>query len=231
MARSLGVALDGWGVLACVAGVHAAYSFDDLVDAFGFGGLVAHWRDPRFIAIAVDGVLLASAALASLRLVTPLLVLSLAGILYVPLKRFVPKNLLTAGAWTGTIFALSLAGLEPTARVTVAGGALFLLVVSNAGLCDLSDAETDRENRVVGFATVLGTRAAARIAGSLGFVAAGLAASSGVFALCLPAVCYGVAGLWFGDFLRDHRSMRVWVDAVLIVPGPISLLLPLCGRF
>jgi len=225
MARSLGAALDWWGVLACIAGVHAAYLFDDFVDDVGFARVRQKWRDPRLLVIGADGLVLVCAAAASPRLVLPLCVLSAAGLFYVPAKRFIPKNLLTAGAWTGTIFALSLSGLEPDARIVAAGAALFLVVVSNANLCDLPDIQVDRENRVKGFATMFGARAAARIAGSLGFLAAGVAAGAGVYPLCLPAACYGVAGWWLGGFLRDHRPMRVWLDAILVLTGPLSLLL------
>lgn len=224
MARSLGVPLDGWGVLACVAGVHAAYRFDELVDAVGFRELARDLRDPRLVSIALAALALAIAAIASPRLVLPLGALSLVGVLYVPLKRFIPKNLLTAGAWSATVSALSLTGLEPTVRTFAAVLALFITVVSNASLCDLPDVSIDRENRVRGFTTMLGVRAAANIAGALGLVASGLAFASGAIGLVLPGLCYAVAGFGFPEALRQHRGAKFWLDAVLVTAGPISLL-------
>jgi hypothetical protein len=225
MGRSLHVPLDWWGVVACIAGVHAAYRFDDLVDAKGFGAMFDDLRDSRLLLIALDGLALGCAAFASPRLVAPLLVLSAVGVLYAPLKQVVPKNLLTGAAWTGTIFGLSLHGLEPTLAAGLAAAALFSLVVSNANLCDLPDIASDRENRVRGFTTILGARAAGGVAGGLGLVGAALALSAGVGALCPPGLFYAVLGFGFVDRLRERRAMRRWVDAALIVPGPLSLLL------
>lgn len=222
MARSLGATVDWWGVLACVAGVHGAYRFDSLADRLGFRGL---WRDRHLWGVIFDGALVACAALASPRLIAPLVFLSLAGLFYIPLKRWIPKSLLTAGAWTGTVFALSLAGHAMTADSAMAAAALFLAVASNANLCDLADVEDDRNNQVVGFGVMLGARATARIAGTFGFAAAGLAATSGVYALCFPTVAYGVVGWGFSNLLAERRDLRLWVDGALVSTGPISLLL------
>jgi hypothetical protein len=222
MARSLGTPIDWWGVLACVAGVHGAYRFDSLADRLGFETL---WRDPGLRIVLFDAGLVGCAALGSPRLIGPLVLLSLAGLFYIPLKRFIPKNLLTAGAWTGTVFALSLSGHTPTPESLMAAGALFFAVASNANLCDLPDVEDDRNNRVVGFGVIVGARATAQIAGAFGFVAAALAAGAGVFALCVPAIGYGILGVGFPDALAEHRSRRVWVDAALVGTGPLSLLM------
>lgn len=225
VARSLGIALDGWGVVACIAGVHAAYRFDELVDAFGFRRLPVAWRDPRWREIGIAAALMGGAVLASPRLLLPLALLSCAALSYVPLKRVVPKNLLTAGAWTGAVFGLSLSAFALTGQSLLAGLALFSLVVSNANLCDLSDVQADRENRVLGFTTLVGPRAAARIAGTVGLVAAAAAALAGALALCLPGIGYAIAGWFFADVLAARRSMRIGVDAALVLTGPLSLLL------
>jgi 4-hydroxybenzoate polyprenyltransferase len=153
------------------------------------------------------------------------MVLSLAGLLYIPLKRWIPKNLLTAVAWTAAVFGLSLEGLALDARTGFAIAALLLTIASNANLCDLPDVERDREARVRGFGPWLGVHATARIAGSFGLLGALCAVAAGAWALCVPAILYGVLGWVFAERLAEERSLRVWIDAALILPGPISLLL------
>lgn len=222
VSRSLGADVDWWGVLACIAGVHAAYRFDAIVDSVG---MRAVWRDRRSAALIVDGLLLGAAAISSPALLPALAALSLCGLLYTLLKRVIPKNLLTAGAWTATVFGLSLHGTPVDARVLVVATSLFMLVLSNAILCDLPDVEADRRSGVIGIASRFGLSPATRIAGGTAACAALLAAWAGAWPLCVPACGYALLAARFSPALQSRRDLRVWIDALLISPGPLSFLI------
>ena len=221
-ARAVAAEVDWLGVAACVVGVFAAYRLDDVLDSEG--GPFATEARPEIAAIALAGAGLLGIALLQPSLFAPLSLLGALGVFYIPLKRFVPKNLLTASAWAVCVVTLSL-DLDPFTREhSLATGMIFFLVLANASLCDLPDIEHDRKNRVVGLVVAVGPRTGGRLAAGIACIAMGIASVLGSLAFAIPAAIYIVLGGLFFDAVATHRKQRWLLDAVLLLPGPISLL-------
>lgn len=210
-----------WGLIACLAGVHAAYVFDGLADS---GRLRRFWRERRMLWLVAAGLAMLAAVVADGSLLLPLSLLSLLGLLYVPLKKIIPKNLLTAMAWTISIMALSLHGHERDATTLGYAVAMLLILIANANLCDLPDLEADRKHGVLGLTPVLGPRLASRIAGTLAAIGSVIALSLGAWPLAVPGIIFALAGWVAWSAIQRHPQRRWLIDAILLSTGPLTLL-------
>lgn len=218
-ARALDRPLHVWGVVACLAGVHAAYVFDALADS---GRLRRLLRDPRLIDLVLCGLAMGAAVLADPTLVPPIALLSLLGVGYVPLKRVIPKNLLTATSWVLCVLTLSLHHRSLDAPILCYGLALLLILLANANLCDLPDVAADRRNRVLGLTPVLGPAIASRVAGLLAAIGCAAALSLGAWPIAVPGTLFTVIGFSGGLGFAAHPERRWILDAALVTAGPLS---------
>lgn len=221
-ARAIGASVDWLGVAACILGIFAAYRLDHVLDREG--GLLAPEARHEVAIIAAAATLLLLIAIADPALLAPLAVLGALGIFYVPLKKFLPKNLLTASAWAVCIVTLSLKLTPFSLQHWLATAMIFFLVLSNATLCDLPDIERDRENRVVGLVPAFGSRAGGRIAAFAGCLSLAISVALASTAFAIPSAIYIVLGAFFSSRVAGHPKQRWLLDAVLILPGPISLI-------
>jgi 4-hydroxybenzoate polyprenyltransferase len=210
----------GWGLLTLIGGVIAAYSLDRLIDAAG--------SERRRVLLRFGPALLVGCALVASGLIKVpghlLLVMLLAvmGGAYVPLKRVVPKGVLTAGAW-----AIAVVWLPGAQAPTIASGwpvavCVFLIVSANAILCDALDVEIDRAKGVRGLAPWLGARRASLVAAMLACGGGVLAVLHGPWPLAVAAGALGVAGV-VRDVPRGVDLRRTALDLVLVLPGMVVL--------
>jgi 4-hydroxybenzoate polyprenyltransferase len=221
-ARAIGASVDWLGVAACIVGIFAAYRLDNVLDSEG-GIFAPEARQPLTL-IAGAAALLVVIAIAQPSLLAPLAVLAALGVFYVPLKRWVPKNLLTAGAWALCVVTLSLEVAPFTREHAMATAMVFLLVLANTTLCDLPDIELDRENRVVGLVPAFGPETGGRISAGIACLSLAVAAGLGSAAFAIPSLAYIVIGVFYWRAVAAHKERRWLLDAVLVLTGPISLL-------
>lgn len=195
-----GVSADPAGLCLFLAGVVAGYALDRVVDE-GTG---------RSVLAASAGVGLAT-VLAAPRLLVPAALLGGIAVAYSRLKRFVPKELLTAGAWTFAVCVLSFAEAPAIRDAWPLAACVFLLVLANAVVCDRGDWRADVAAGVRSLTVRVGPDAARlpAAAGALG--ASGLALAAGAWPLALPGAA--LAALAVGGADR-----RAWADAALCLP-------------
>jgi len=173
--------------------------------------------------LGVGGGLLTLAVFSHPPLLPVVLVLAGLGIFYIPLKQLIPKNLLTALAWTLVVVILPFDVLPFSWKILLGAVAVFLTIYGAATLCDIPDIAEDTRAGVRGLATHFGGQSAARIAGGLAAIGALVAVQSGVWLVAIPAIM--VAALGFGaiEWLTHNKASQFWVDALLILPGIIVL--------
>ena len=212
----------GWGLVTLLGGVIAAYSLDRLVDATA--------GERRRVLVRFGPALLVGCAMVTAGLIKVpghlLLVVLLAvmGGAYVPLKRVVPKGVLTAGAWA--IAVVWLPGAQPP---TLAAGwpvavCVFLIVSANAILCDALDVEIDRAKGVRGLAPWLGARRASLVAAILACGGGVLAVLHGPWPVAVAAGVLAIAGV-VRDVPRGVELRRTALDLVLVLPGMVVVCL------
>lgn len=212
------------GLLLVACGTMSAYGLDRLVDHRD--------RDPaRLRRLLLGCVLLAAAGTGVLACTTwwrfkVCLALSLISAAYVPLKRFVPKNVMTTVSWTAAIAALPFAEPPPLhAAFPASVAAVACLMAANTMLSDLPDIAVDRQFGVRGLVPRFGFRAGALAAlffGALGTLVAGFAERWG---LAITALSLAVLAL---RVMRNPGRpwYRLLADGlVTVLPGPLSLFL------
>lgn len=215
---------DPQGILLLACSTASAYGLDRWLDhrpdesaAFRKGFLFA-------VAVCVlSGGLLAITSWWRFRICVALGLISAA---YVPLKRHIPKNLLTATAWTTGACTLPFAeapGMHPAYGTTVFS--VFAIMVCNTVLCDLPDVQDDRAHGVKGITPRYGAMAG----GALIVVFSLLALLSSVHNGNIPL---GVTSLPFIPFAivlakdPSRRSIPRWGDHVVTwIPGTLALIL------
>lgn len=212
----------GWGLVTLLGGVIAAYSLYRLVDATA--------GERRRVLVRFGPALLVGCAMVTAGLIKVpghlLLVVLLAvmGGAYVPLKRVVPKGVLTAGAW-----AIAVVWLPRAQPPTLAAGwpvavCVFLIVSANAILCDALDVEIDRAKGVRGLAPWLGARRASLVAAMLACGGGMLAVVHGPWPLAVAAGGLMLAGL-VRHLPRNTDLRRTSLDLLLVLPGMVVLCL------
>ncbi len=153
-------------------------------------------------------------------------VLGLISAAYVPLKRYIPKNVLTSVSWT--LGACTLPFANAPRQETAYWGSVFCvfcIMVANTVLCDIPDVEEDRKHGVRGITPRFGAKAGA----ALVVLASVLGLISGVFtqhlALAITSASLGPLGFLLGQN-PTRITLRKYGDlAVTLLPGPLSLLL------
>jgi len=226
---SLAVAVGGrdvtaLGLLLAASGTAAAYGLDRLIDRRGY--------DPEPLRqLLVVCVLVASAG-AGILACTAIwrfkvcLILGLIAAAYVPLKRYIPKNILTTFAWTAAVANLPFAEPPPwNATFYSAVMAVACIMAANTILCDIPDVDADRKAGVRGVTPWLGTRAGAFAAVTfalLGFISAGWV---GRWGLAVTAATLAALALLLAKQPEQGRY-RLAADAVVtLLPGPITWVL------
>ncbi len=185
------------------------------------GGAVSVGRLAH-LAVGGCGILL---AVAFHRPLLPMVaILAGLGLFYIPLKQFIPKNLLTALAWTLAVVELPFDSLPFTPPVIFGAAAVFLTIYAAATLCDVPDVVADARAGVHGLSTRLGAQAAARVAGAIAAVAALAAVSAGAVTLAVPAVLCAALGFGAAGWLEGSPAGQFWVDALLVLPGVLAVL-------
>ncbi len=203
-----------------MAGICAAYAWDGLLDAPP-GGYRWGWRHAHF---ALSGVALLAAILFHRQLLLSVLLLGALGFLYIPLKRLIPKNLLTAAAWTLAAVALPFDALRFNGAIAGGVGAIFLLIYAAAVLCDVPDVAEDRAAGVCGLAPQFGETTAAKIAALMALASVLLSVAVGAWALAVPALILAALGFFSVGWLARASVSRFAVDALLVLPGVLMLL-------
>lgn len=228
-AVSLAVALWGreataTGIALVASGTMAAYGLDRLIDR-------RHLDPPalrRWLAVAL---LLAAGATAVLACSTwwrfkacAALAVIAAG--YVPLKRRIPKNVLTTVAWTTAVATLP--GLGPPPSDMAFGASVFAvaaIMAANTILCDLPDVEADRQAGVRGVTPRFGAGVGSLVAAGFGLAGAMVAGSAHRWGLATTAALLAVLAIALGR-RPDRAGLRRLADAVVtVLPGPIALML------
>jgi 4-hydroxybenzoate polyprenyltransferase len=145
---------------------------------------------------------------------------------YVPLKRYIPKNVLTTVAWTVAASTLPF-DAPPDLHHAYWGSVLsvFCIMAANTMLCDIPDVAADRAAGVRGITVRFGPRAGAIgvvLWGSLGVIAG---AVTGHLALAVTAGLLIPLGLALGRNPAWTRARMLADLAVTVIPGPLALLL------
>lgn len=227
-AVSLSVAVGGGGVsgtgLVLVAcGTMAAYGLDRWIDG--------RYRDDEqlrrvlFVVVVIASLatgVLACTAWWRLQVCAGLGVIAAA---YVPLKRVIPKNVLTTTAWTAATATLPFDGrpnIDPAYGASVL--AVALIMAANTVLCDLPDFAADRQAGVRGITPRFGPRVGGLAALVCGVLGAVVAASVGRWGLAVTAL--GLAVLAIRLARQPSRVLfRLLADGlVTVVPGPLALI-------
>jgi len=213
----------GQGLLLVACGTMAAYGLDRLIDSRG--------RDKKSLrrALAIC-VLLAATGTAVLACTAwwRFKVCAVLGVMagaYVPLKRHVPKNVLTAVAWATAVATLPFAGppqWNPGYCATVL--AVAFIIGANTTLCDIPDVRADRLAGVLGITPWFGRRAGAVAAGAFGCLGALIAGSTGRWELAVTALGLAILAVLFTR--NPARSLyRLLADGIVTaLPGPFTLL-------
>ncbi len=144
---------------------------------------------------------------------------------YVPLKRYIPKNVLTTVAWTAATATLPFDGqpvLDPAFRASVLSVAL--IMAANTVLCDIPDFAADRQAGVRGITPHFGPKAGALAAVTFGCLGAWVAGTAGRWGLAITAL--GLAVLALLLVRNPARGLyRLMADGwVTVIPGPIAWL-------
>ena len=212
------------GILLLACSTASAYGLDRWVDHRPDES--ADFRKALLIAVLVCvgiGGLLAVTSWWRFRICVALGLISAA---YVPLKRFFPKNLLTATAWTTG--ACTLPFQEAPALYPAYGTrvfSVFAIMVCNTVLCDLPDVEDDRAHGVKGITPRFGARAGAALIVLFSLLSLGSSVHSGNLPLGVTAFPF----IPFAILLArnpSRRSIPRWGDHVVTwIPGTLALLI------
>ena len=142
---------------------------------------------------------------------------------YVPLKRIVPKNVLTTTAWTTAIATLPFSTEPPIDGAFIASVVtIAMLMLANTILCDIPDVIADRQAGVRGVTPCLGPRAGAIMAVTFGLLGATIAASFERWGLSVTSLGLALLAVLLAKN-SDQRLYRSLADGlVTVVPGPIA---------
>ena len=227
-AVSLAVAVGGnevttLGLILLASGTMAGYGLDRLIDRRGLDSPAT--RRALIVGVVLTAVITAVLACTD---IWRFQVCALLGVMaggYVPLKRVIPKNMLTVPAWTIAVCALPFAEApEFGGHFAGAAGAVALIMLANTVLCDLPNVEEDRLARVRAITVWFGVGIGATLAGSAAFLGTFSAIRHDHLGLAVTAASLLPLAILMG--IDPHRrGARQAVDLVVtILPGPITLL-------
>jgi 4-hydroxybenzoate polyprenyltransferase len=212
----------GWGSLTLVGGVMAAYSLDRVLDApqTERKRVTLRFLPPLLVGSGMVAVGLWKVP-SHLWLVA---LLALFGGAYVPLKKFVPKGVLTAGAWAMGVVWLPGARTPTFAEGWSVALCTLLIVGANAVLCDTLDVDADRRNGVRGLGPWLGEAKASAVATAMAVAGGVTAFTTGAWPLAAAALPLAIAGVVRG-WPKARETRRTALDLVLVLPGVVCLCL------
>jgi hypothetical protein len=212
----------GLGLLLIAAGTMVAYGLDRLVDSRGSDP--PRLRRAMLVCVciaSIAGAVLACTAWWRFKMCS---VLGLFAAAYIPLKRYIPKNLMTVVCWTAAIATLPFAGqppLDPAFGASVL--AVAMIMAANTILCDIPDVEADRNNRVRALTAWLGPCGGGIAAATFGLLGTLAAGSVGRWGLALTALCLTILAIPTARNPTYRR--RLMADAIVtLIPGPLALL-------
>lgn len=228
-ALSLAVAVGGLevttlGLMLLCCGVMCTYGLDRLIDRRGVDSIAT--RQALKLAVILSSIVALILACTAL---WRFLVCCVLGVLaggYVPLKRVVPKNLVAVPAWTIGCCALPLASApEINGHLIASSLALAFIVFANMVLCDIPNIEEDRRAKVRAIAVRFGARAGAMFAGSIALIGAIIALAFHHIGLAVAAVWLIPLAVILGRDPMNHRARLAVDEAVIFLPGPITLVM------
>lgn len=213
----------GWGSLTLIGGVVAAYSLDRLLDATAEE---RRWVALRFVPpLAVGAGMVATGLWRVPSQWMLIAVLAVCAGAYVPLKRFIPKGVLTAGCWAAAVVWLPCAQPPGVGDGLPVALCVLLIVGANAILCDALDVEIDRAKGVRGLAPLLGAKRVSWIAAGAAGAGAAMAITIGPWPLAVAAVPLMITGIVpASGFFSGWR--RTFLDLMLALPGAVTVWLP-----
>jgi len=215
------VTLLGLALLAC--GTMSGYGLDRYIDRRHLDSPIIR-RGLRW-AILISSIIAFALACTAVWRFEVCVVLGVLTGFYVPLKRYIPKNMLTVPAWTIAVCALPFATAPDwSGQYTASALAVALIMLANTVLCDVPNVEEDREAKVRAFAARYGAEA--------GAVFACLAAIFGMVAaigfdhvgLAVTAACLIPLAMVLGRNPIQHRARQAVDEVIVYLPGPITLL-------
>jgi 4-hydroxybenzoate polyprenyltransferase len=211
----------GLVLLAC--GTTAGYVLDRLIDERGIDPPSTR-RRLKLLFVVTSAIALLIAFTAEWRFFVCCVLGVLAGG-YVPLKRWIPKNMLTVPAWTIACCALPFA-TSPAGDGKYAASAMAVafIMLANTVLCDVPTVAADRRAGVRSFTTRFGAKAGAAFAGFAACLGVAGGAAYHHWGLAATAAALVPLAFLLG---RDPANAwaRRWVDnAVVLLPGPVTLL-------
>lgn len=218
-----GRAVTTLGLLLLATGTAAAYGLDRLMDRREED---APLRQALFVATGCAALVAGILACTAAWRFTVCVALALLAITYVPVKRIVPKNVLTVSAWTAAVGTLPFAGApELNGRFGAALLAVAFIMIANTVLCDVPDIADDRAAGVRGVAPRFGARFAAGWAGGAAVLGCLVSGASGQWSLTTTALSLVALAAVLG-WNPQMNWPRTAADAVVtFLPGPLALIL------
>lgn len=227
-AVSLSVALSGrnvslLGLLLVACGTMAAYGLDRLIDKRNTD--FPAFRNALLLCVLAASLSTGILCCSAWWRIGVCSVLALIAGAYVPLKRIIPKNVLTSVAWTTATATLPFS-TRPTIDSTFIASVVTvaLIMLANTILCDIPDVTADRQAGVRGITPWLGPRAGAILAVIYGLLGALIAACFGRWGLAFTSLGLALLAIPLARN-SNQRIYRSLADGlVTIVPGPIAFL-------
>lgn len=227
-AVSLAVAVGGdevtlFGLLLLACGTMSGYGLDRLIDRRHLDSVTT--RRALMAGVGLSSVLAFGLACTAVWRFEVCVVLGVMAGGYVPLKRIIPKNMLTVPAWTIAVCALPFASApDGTGRFAGAAAAVAMIMLANTVLCDLPNVEEDRRAGVLAFAARFGARAGAIFAGLAAVLGTASALRHDHWGLAVTAAALVPMAVLMGAD-PHRRGARQAVDLVVtLLPGPLTLL-------
>jgi 4-hydroxybenzoate polyprenyltransferase len=220
--RATGRAVNPVGMVALLAGILAAYSFDRIFDASASS--TPPWVNRALLVVgtAAAAVCGGASCLLPLRTATLVPLLGTSALLYPRLKQqAVTKLVALPLVWTWASFALPFddgSWLGWRWVFVPASIPLTLLVAAGCVLCDLKDEERDRRAGVRSLPAIAGRSITLRAAIALAAAAGALAMAEHRTAVALTAAVLGLSTLTPEVLAVDNTGPLV-VDVILTLPG------------
>jgi 4-hydroxybenzoate polyprenyltransferase len=211
------------GLVLIACGTMAAYGLDRLIDRRGLDTL--QMRRALVVCVVIAAVITGILASTAWWRFQVCLALSLVAGAYVPLKKYVPKNVLTTFAWTVAIATLPFETKpvnSPEFRSAVLSVAC--IMAANTVLCDIPDFAADRKSGVRGITPRFGPRAGAIVALTVSLLGTFISAKSGHWGLFVTSAGLAVLAI-LQNRNPERTNHRYAADGlVTLLPGPITLL-------